>query len=138
MHGAGLDLPAVRRTDLETPAARDDLLRLEAGLDVDPETPDLELQDLEHGRGLVRGRIDAAGLIAQEAEAESLEKGPDLGPAEAVEDRGDEAGFGRGVVRGREVVVKEVAAAAAGRQELFADPGQALEHGDRGRRGGRR
>ena len=98
-------------------------------------------QHVEDGGGLARAREDLAGLLLARLDAEVPEEGEGRLEVERRQRRAGESGVLPVEAAQVEVRVREIAAPVAGGQQLLADAGHALEHGDRRaapRRGDRR
>jgi hypothetical protein len=89
-------------------------------------------EGVEDGVGFVGGGEELAGVLALEGDAEVLEERDGLGDIEAAEDLADGVGRGAGVLLLVDLVVRDVAAAAAGDEDLGAEFFGAVEGNDAG------
>ena len=94
-------------------------------------------QRVEHGAGAVGGGEELAGVFGFELDAALGEEGDGVGDGEGFEDLLDRvAAAAAGVVFGSDHVVGDVAAAAAGDEDLGAEFFCAVEGDDPGAGGG--
>ena len=117
----------LRRGDGEAPLRFPEVRDLKARAGGDPGLVQGEAQDIHHAARLVREGVDPAPGLRHREKAQAVEEVQGGGDIEAGEGIGGEIRGLAVVVGGRELEIRQVAAAVAGGQQLAAHPGLPLQ-----------